>query len=130
MIETTSRMGVKTVVTLRRRRRSMAVDMADDDPRRPLTFEHKAIVQDKIMDAVRKYSAEAVTRFGFLSTPVCERLADGDRLHRPNPRAIEAIDNKIASKKFAAEAASTRPRPYGPDRVEGRGVRRLMAVRS
>jgi propionyl-CoA carboxylase alpha chain len=110
VIKTARRMGVKTVVVYSDADRgSMAVDMADEAVHiggSPAAQSY--LVQDKIVDAVRKTGAEAVhPGFGFLS----ENAGFARRLEKekivfigPNPHAIEAMGDKITSKKFAAEA--------------------------
>ncbi len=113
VIKTARRMGVKTVVVYSDADAgSMAVDMADEAVHiggSPAAQSY--LVQDKIIDAVRQTGAEAVhPGFGFLS----ENAAFAKRLAAekivfigPNPHAIEAMGDKITSKKFAAEAGVT-----------------------
>jgi propionyl-CoA carboxylase alpha chain len=66
------------------------------------------LVQDKIIAAVKQSGAEAVhPGFGFLSenASFAKRLQDEKIVFiGPNPHAIEAMGDKITSKKFAAEA--------------------------
>jgi propionyl-CoA carboxylase alpha chain len=120
VIKTARRMGVKTVVVFSDADAgSMAVDMADEAVHiggSPAAQSY--LVQDKIVDAVRKTGAEAVhPGFGFLS----ENAGFAKRLQSekivfigPNPHAIEAMGDKITSKKFAAEAGvSTVPGHMG-----------------
>jgi propionyl-CoA carboxylase alpha chain len=110
VIKTARRMGVKTVVVYSDADAgSMAVDMADEAVHiggSPAAQSY--LVQDKIIDAVRKTGAEAVhPGFGFLSENAgfAKRLADEKIVFiGPNPHAIEAMGDKITSKKFAAEA--------------------------
>jgi propionyl-CoA carboxylase alpha chain len=76
------------------------------------------LLQDKIVEAVRQTGAEAVhPGFGFLSenASFARRLeAEGITFIGPNPHAIEAMGDKITSKKFAAEAGvSTVPGHMG-----------------
>ncbi len=110
VIKTARRMGVKTVVVYSDADAgSMAVDMADEAVLiggSPAAQSY--LVQDKIVDAVRKTGAEAVhPGFGFLSENAgfAKRLQDEKIVFiGPNPHAIEAMGDKITSKKFAAEA--------------------------
>ena len=110
VIKTARRMGVKTVVVYSDADAgSMAVDMADEAIHiggSPAAQSY--LVQDKIVDAVRKSGAEAVhPGFGFLSENAgfAKRLQDEKIVFiGPNPHAIEAMGDKITSKKFAAEA--------------------------
>jgi propionyl-CoA carboxylase alpha chain len=85
--------------------------------------------------AVRQSGAEAVhPGFGFLSENagvLRKRLQDEKIVFiGPNPYAIEAMGDKITSKKFAAEAGGQhRPRPYGPHRgLEGGGEDRADSI--
>jgi propionyl-CoA carboxylase alpha chain len=110
VIKTARRMGVKTVVVYSDAdAASMAVEMADEAVHiggSPAAQSY--LVQDKIIDAVRKTGAEAVhPGFGFLSENAgfAKRLAAEKIVFiGPNPHAIEAMGDKITSKKFAAEA--------------------------
>ena len=110
VIKTARRMGVKTVVVYSDADAgSMAVDMADEAIHiggSPAAQSY--LVQDKIVDAVRKSGAEAVhPGFGFLSENAgfAKRLQDEKIVFiGPNPHAIEAMGDKITSKKFAGEA--------------------------
>jgi propionyl-CoA carboxylase alpha chain len=110
VIKTARRMGVKTVVVYSDADAgSMAVEMADEAIHiggSPAAQSY--LVQDKIVAAVKQSGAEAVhPGFGFLS----ENASFAKRLQEekivfigPNPHAIEAMGDKITSKKFAAEA--------------------------
>lgn len=110
VIKTARRMGVKTVVVYSDAdASSMAVAMADEAIHiggSPAAESY--LVQDKIVAAVRKSGAEAVhPGFGFLSENAgfAKRLQDEKIVFiGPNPHAIEAMGDKITSKKFAAEA--------------------------
>ncbi|HVY89116.1 MAG TPA: acetyl/propionyl/methylcrotonyl-CoA carboxylase subunit alpha [Hyphomonadaceae bacterium] len=110
VIKTARRMGVKTVVVYSDADAgSMAVDMADEAVHiggSPAAQSY--LVQDKIVAAVKKTGAEAVhPGFGFLSenASFAKRLAAEKIVFiGPNPHAIEAMGDKITSKKFAAEA--------------------------
>jgi propionyl-CoA carboxylase alpha chain len=110
VIKTARRMGIKTVVVYSDAdASSMAVQMADEAVHiggSPAAQSY--LVQDKIVDAVRQTGAEAVhPGFGFLSENAgfAKRLQDEKiAFIGPNPHAIEAMGDKITSKKFAAEA--------------------------
>jgi propionyl-CoA carboxylase alpha chain len=120
VIKTARRMGIQTVVVYSDADAgSMAVEMADEAVHiggSPAAESY--LVQDKIIDAVRRTGAEAIhPGFGFLSeNPVFARRleAEGIAFIGPNPHAIEAMGDKITSKKFAAEAGvSTVPGHMG-----------------
>ncbi|MFN3313349.1 MAG: acetyl-CoA carboxylase biotin carboxylase subunit [Hyphomonas sp.] len=110
VIKTCRRMGVKTVVVYSDADAgSMAVEMADETVYiggSPAAQSY--LVQDKIIDAVRQTGAEAIhPGFGFLS----ENAGFAKRLEKegigwigPNAHAIDAMGDKISSKKLAAEA--------------------------
>ena len=113
-------MGIKTVVVYSEADAdSMAVEMADEAVfigGAPAAESY--LVADKIVDAVRQTGAEAIhPGFGFLS----ENAGFARRLEKegivfigPNPKAIEAMGDKIESKKFAAKAGvSTVPGHVG-----------------
>lgn len=110
VIKTARRMGIKSVVVYSDADAgSMAVDMADEAVHiggSPASQSY--LVQDKIVEAVRRTGAEAVhPGFGFLSenASFAKRLEDERIVFiGPNPYAIEAMGDKITSKKFAAEA--------------------------
>ncbi|HEX7885593.1 MAG TPA: acetyl/propionyl/methylcrotonyl-CoA carboxylase subunit alpha [Phenylobacterium sp.] len=110
IIKTCRRMGIKTVVVYSEADAdSMAVEMADESVfigGAPAAESY--LVADKIVDAVRATGAEAVhPGFGFLSenASFARRLAkEGIVFIGPNPHAIEAMGDKIESKKFAAKA--------------------------
>ncbi len=110
VIKTCQRLGVKTVVVYSEADAgSRAVEMADETVFiGPSPAAESYLVMDKIIDAVKQTGAEAVhPGFGFLS----ENAEFARRLKKekiafigPNPEAIEAMGDKITSKKFAAEA--------------------------
>jgi propionyl-CoA carboxylase alpha chain len=87
----------------------MAVEMADESVFiGPPPAAESYLLADKIVAAVRTTGAEAVhPGFGFLSENAgfARRLAaEGIVFIGPNPKAIEAMGDKIESKKFAAKA--------------------------
>ncbi len=120
VIKTCRRLGVKTVVVYSDADAgSMAVEMADEAVHiGPSPAAESYLVMDKIVDAVKQTGAEAVhPGFGFLS----ENADFAKRLEKekivfigPNPHAIEAMGDKISSKKLAADAGvSTVPGHMG-----------------
>ncbi len=120
IIKTCRRLGIKTVVVYSEADAdSMAVEMADEAVfigGSPASESY--LVADKIVDAVRQTGAQAVhPGFGFLSENAgfARRLAaEGIVFIGPNPKAIEAMGDKIESKKFAAKAGvSTVPGHVG-----------------
>jgi propionyl-CoA carboxylase alpha chain len=120
IIKTARKMGIRTVlVHSDADTGSLAYEMADETLHiGPSPAAQSYLVQDKIVEAVRRSGAEAVhPGFGFLSeNPVFARRleAEGITFIGPNPHAIEAMGDKITSKKFAAEAGvSTVPGHMG-----------------
>jgi len=120
IIKTCRRMGIRTVqVYSEADAGSLAVEMADETVLiGPAPAAQSYLLQDRIVDAVRQTGAEAVhPGFGFLSenASFARRLeAEGITFIGPNPHAIEAMGDKITSKKFAAEAGvSTVPGHMG-----------------
>jgi propionyl-CoA carboxylase alpha chain len=120
IIKTCRRMGIKTVlVHSDADTGSLAFEMADETVHiGPSPAAQSYLLQDKIVEAVRQTGAEAVhPGFGFLSeNPVFARRleAEGIAFIGPNPHAIEAMGDKITSKRFAAEAGvSTVPGHMG-----------------
>ncbi|MEO0816272.1 MAG: acetyl/propionyl/methylcrotonyl-CoA carboxylase subunit alpha [Pseudomonadota bacterium] len=120
VIKTCRRLGVKTVVVYSDADAgSMGVEMADEAIHiGPSAAAESYLVMDKIVDAVKQTGAEAVhPGFGFLSEnpDFAKRLEkEGITFIGPNPHAIEAMGDKISSKKLAAEAGvSTVPGHMG-----------------
>ncbi|MEM6627156.1 MAG: acetyl/propionyl/methylcrotonyl-CoA carboxylase subunit alpha [Pseudomonadota bacterium] len=120
VIKTCKRLGVKTVVVYSEADAgSLAVELADETVfigGSPASESY--LVQDKIVDAVRSTGAEAVhPGFGFLSeNPEFARRLEKEKIAfiGPNAEAIEAMGDKITSKKFASEAGvSTVPGHMG-----------------
>jgi propionyl-CoA carboxylase alpha chain len=110
VIKSARKMGIKTVAVYSDAdRNALHVKMADEAVHiGPPPAAQSYIVIDKIMDAVRKTGAEAVhPGYGFLS----ERMDFAAALEKegvvfigpPSP-AIEAMGDKITSKKIAMEA--------------------------
>jgi len=110
IIKTCRRMGIATVVVYSEADAdSLAVEMADETVfigEAPAALSY--LVADKIVEAVRLTGAEAVhPGFGFLSESAAfaRRLAEEKIVFiGPNPHAIEAMGDKIESKKFATKA--------------------------
>ena len=110
IIKTCRRMGIATVVVHSEADAdSMAVEMADEAVFiGPPPAAQSYLLADKIIDACRQTGAEAIhPGFGFLSenADFARRCADeGIVFIGPNPHAIEAMGDKIESKKFATKA--------------------------
>ena len=120
IIKTCRRMGIQTVqVYSEADAGSLAVEMADEAVLiGPAAASESHLLADRIVDAVRQTGAEAVhPGFGFLSENAgfARRLRDeGIAFIGPNPEAIDAMGDKISSKKLAAEAGvSTVPGHMG-----------------
>jgi propionyl-CoA carboxylase alpha chain len=116
IIKTARRMGIKTVAVYSEADKdALHVEMADEAVAiGPAPAAQSYLVIDKIVDACKTTGAEAVhPGYGFLS----ERASFAHALAKaklvfigPNPRAIEAMGDKIVSKKFAnAAKVSTVP---------------------
>ena len=110
IIKTCRRMGIAPVVVYSEADAdSMAVEMADETVFiGPPPASQSYLVADKIIAACRETGAEAIhPGFGFLSenAAFARRCADeGIVFIGPNPHAIEAMGDKIESKKFATKA--------------------------
>jgi propionyl-CoA carboxylase alpha chain len=110
IIKTCRRMGIATVVVYSEADAdSMAVEMADETVFiGPAPAAQSYLVADKIIAACRETGAQAIhPGFGFLSENAgfAKRCAEeGIVFIGPNPHAIEAMGDKIESKKFAARA--------------------------
>nr|WP_186386494.1 acetyl/propionyl/methylcrotonyl-CoA carboxylase subunit alpha [Stappia sp. TSB10P1A] len=110
VIKTARKMGIKTVAVYSDADRdALHVKMADEAIHiGPPPANQSYIVIDKIMDAIRASGADAVhPGYGFLSerAEFAERLAkEGVAFIGPPASAIEAMGDKITSKKLAAEA--------------------------
>jgi len=120
IIKTCRKMGISTVqVFSEADAGSLAVEMADESVLiGPAPAAQSYLLIDRIIEAVKATGAEAVhPGFGFLSENAgfTRRLRDEDiAFIGPNPEAIEAMGDKITSKKFAAEAGvSTVPGHMG-----------------
>ncbi|MBP8072002.1 MAG: acetyl/propionyl/methylcrotonyl-CoA carboxylase subunit alpha [Brevundimonas sp.] len=120
IIKTCRRMGIATVqVYSEADAGSLAVEMADEAVLiGPAPAAQSYLLADKIVEAVRQTGAEAVhPGFGFLSENAgfARRLRDeGIAFIGPNPEAIDAMGDKISSKKLAAAAGvSTVPGHMG-----------------
>ncbi len=110
VIKTARRMGIATVaVHSDADRRALHVQMADEAVRiGPAPAGESYLLIDRILEAVRETGAEAVhPGYGFLSEnpAFAEALAaEGVAFIGPPGGAIEAMGDKITSKKLAAEA--------------------------
>ncbi|WP_306029978.1 acetyl/propionyl/methylcrotonyl-CoA carboxylase subunit alpha [Stappia sp. MMSF_3263] len=110
VIKTAKKMGIKTVAVYSDADRdALHVKMADEAIHiGPPPANQSYIVIDRIMDAIRASGADAVhPGYGFLSerAEFAERLAkEGVAFIGPPASAIEAMGDKITSKKLAAEA--------------------------
>jgi len=120
IIKTCRKMGIKTVVVYSDADAgSLAVEMADETVHiGPSPANQSYLIQDKIVDAVKQTGAQAMhPGFGFLSenASFARRLKEeGIAFIGPNPEAIDAMGDKITSKKFAADAGvSTVPGHMG-----------------
>jgi acetyl-CoA carboxylase biotin carboxylase subunit len=120
IIKTCRRLGIATVqVYSEADAGSLAVEMADEAVLiGPAPAAQSYLLADRIVEAVRQTGAEAVhPGFGFLSENAgfARRLRDeGIAFIGPNPEAIEAMGDKISSKKLAAAAGvSTVPGHMG-----------------
>jgi propionyl-CoA carboxylase alpha chain len=110
VIKTAKKMGIATVAVYSDADRdALHVKMADEAIHiGPPPANQSYIVIDKIMEAIRVSGADAVhPGYGFLS----ERAEFAEALDKagvafigPPPKAIEAMGDKITSKKLAAEA--------------------------
>ncbi|MEL7276769.1 MAG: acetyl/propionyl/methylcrotonyl-CoA carboxylase subunit alpha [Pseudomonadota bacterium] len=110
VIKTARKMGIATVAVYSDADRdALHVQMADEAVHiGPPPANQSYIVIDKILEAIRATGAEAVhPGYGFLSerAEFAEALAkEGVAFIGPPPGAIEAMGDKITSKKLAAEA--------------------------
>ncbi|MBY6151993.1 acetyl/propionyl/methylcrotonyl-CoA carboxylase subunit alpha [Vannielia litorea] len=110
VIKTARKMGIKTVAVYSDAdRHALHVEMADEAVHiGPPPANQSYIVIDKIMDAIRQTGAQAVhPGYGFLSEnpKFAEALeAEGVAFIGPPKGAIEAMGDKITSKKIAQEA--------------------------
>ena len=110
VIKTARKMGIKTVAVYSDAdANALHVKMADEAVHiGPPQANQSYIVIDKIMDAIRQTGAEAVhPGYGFLSEnpKFAEALqAEGVAFIGPPVKAIEAMGDKITSKKIAQEA--------------------------
>lgn len=113
VIKSAQKMGIKTVaIYADADRNALHVKMADEAVHiGPSPANQSYIVIEKVMDAVRQTGAEAVhPGYGFLSEnpKFAEALkAEGVAFVGPPVGAIEAMGDKITSKKLAMEANVT-----------------------
>src|SRR5271169_5033530 len=116
VIKTARRMGIRTVAVYSEADKdALHVEMADEAVAiGPPPAAQSYLAIDKIVAACLKTGAEAVhPGYGFLSERAAfaqALVAEGIVFIGPNPRAIEAMGDKIESKKFAnAAKVSTVP---------------------
>lgn len=116
VIKTAKRMGIRTVAVYSDADRdALHVEMADEAVHiGPAAASESYLVMDKIIAACKQTGAEAVhPGYGFLSERAAfpaALAAEGIVFIGPNPKAIEAMGDKIESKKFAnAAKVSTVP---------------------
>ncbi len=116
VIKTARRMGIATVAVYSDADRdAVHVEMADEAVHiGPSPAAQSYLVAEKIIEACKQTGAEAVhPGYGFLSerASFCRALeAEGIVFIGPKPKAIEAMGDKIESKKFAnAAKVSTVP---------------------
>jgi len=116
IIKTARRMGLKTVAVYSDADKdALHVEMADEAVAiGPPPAAQSYLVIEKIVAAAKKTAAEAIhPGYGFLSerAAFARALSDaGVAFIGPNPKAIEAMGDKIESKKFAnAAKVSTVP---------------------
>ena len=120
VIKTARRMGIRTVAVYSDADKdALHVEMADEAvPIGPPAAAESYLAIDKIVAACLKTGAEAVhPGYGFLSERAAFALALAEAkivFIGPNPKAIEAMGDKIESKKFAnAAKVSTVPGHLG-----------------
>ncbi|HBS99373.1 MAG TPA: acetyl/propionyl-CoA carboxylase subunit alpha, partial [Citreicella sp.] len=110
VIKTARRMGIKTVAVYSDAdRNALHVEMADEAVHiGAAPASQSYIVIDRIMGAIRQSGAQAVhPGYGFLSeNPKFAQALDAEGVAFVGPpvKAIEAMGDKITSKKIAAEA--------------------------
>jgi propionyl-CoA carboxylase alpha chain len=120
IIRTAKRLGIPTVAVYSEADRdALHVDMADEAVSiGPAAAAQSYLDIAKIVAAAKSTGADAVhPGYGFLSENAafaCALEKEGITFVGPNPRAIEAMGDKIESKKFAAKAkVSTVPGHLG-----------------
>ncbi len=120
VFKTAKRLGIGTVAVYSDADKSaLHVEMADEALHiGPAAAAESYLIIDKIIEACKQSGADAVhPGYGFLSErrEFAERLkAEGITFIGPPPNAIEAMGDKITSKKIAAEAnVSTVPGHMG-----------------
>ncbi len=113
IIKTCRRMGIATVVVYSEAdAESLAVEMADETvPIGPPPAAQSYLLGDRIIAAAKQTGAQAIhPGFGFLSENAAFARACAEAgvvFIGPNPGAIDAMGDKIQSKKFAAAAQVT-----------------------
>jgi len=135
VIKTAKKMGIATVAVYSDADRdALHVRMADEAVHiGPAPSSQSYIVIDRIIDAIRKTGADAVhPGYGFLSENAVFAAAlekEGVAFIGPPVKAIEAMGDKITSKKIAAEAGvNTVPGHMGLIEDAGEAVRIASAI--
>jgi len=135
VIRTASRMGIATVAVYSDADRdALHVRMADEAVHiGPAPSSQSYIVIDRILDAIRQAGADAVhPGYGFLSENAAFAAAlekEGVAFIGPPVKAIEAMGDKITSKRIAAEAGvSTVPGHMGLIEDAGEAVRIAASI--
>ena len=113
IIRTAQQMGIRSVAVYSDAdKRALHVEMADEAiPIGPALSTQSYLSIDRIIEACKRSGAEAVhPGYGFLSERAAfarALSASGIVFIGPNAKAIEAMGDKIESKKFAAKAKVT-----------------------
>ena len=113
IIRTAQQMGIRTVAVYSEAdKRALHVEMADEAfAIGPSLSTQSYLSIEKIVDACKRSGADAVhPGYGFLSERAAfarALQAKGIAFIGPNPRAVEAMGDKIESKKFAAKVKVT-----------------------
>ncbi|KGD97004.1 acetyl/propionyl/methylcrotonyl-CoA carboxylase subunit alpha [Rhizobium sp. YS-1r] len=135
VIKTARKMGIATVAVYSDADRdALHVRMADEAVHiGPAPSSQSYIVIDRILDAIRKTGADAVhPGYGFLSENAAFAAAlekEGVAFIGPPVKAIEAMGDKITSKKIAAEAGvNTVPGHMGLIEDAGEAVRIASSI--
>src|SRR5687768_1454786 len=110
VIKTARRLGISTVAVYSTvDARALHVDMADEAVHiGPAPATQSYLLAERIIEACKRTGAEAVhPGYGFLSERASfakALAAEGIAFIGPNPQAMEAMGDKIESKKLAAAA--------------------------
>jgi propionyl-CoA carboxylase alpha chain len=133
IIKTARRLGIRTVAVYSEAdREGLHVRMADEAvPIGPAAAAQSYLVIDKIVEACRQTGAEAVhPGYGFLSEREAFAIAlakAGIVFIGPNPKAIAAMGDKIASKKAATRAKVSTVPGYLDEIADARHALKIAA---